>query len=130
MQFCKARSQVVALCSLFIARSSCLETFDSPDADDGDGSGIAALSQVIGENTTLPDEMGLFSARTWRLPPSICKFASEQYYESRLQSESTIENHRIIGEDKFDGSGLRFFPFLTRAMKIAVWKKSMRFAES
>jgi len=74
-----------------------------------EGAGVAALGHILGEHATIPPEMGLFLDRTWRLPPEICRFTSEQYYESRLQSQPGLENQKICGPEKWSGAGLRFF---------------------
>ena len=71
------------------------------------GSGIAALSHVLAGADTISNDRGLFLSETWRLHPSICKFTSEQYYESRLTSVSNLHVQEIIGNSPHVGSGLR-----------------------
>ena len=73
-----------------------------------EGAGVAALGHILGEHATIPPQVGLFLDRTWRLPPEICRFTSEQYYENRLQSQPGLENRLICGPDRWSGSGLGF----------------------
>src|SRR4029077_16607248 len=49
-----------------------------------DGVGVSALEHLLGEHQTMPAERGLFLPVTRRLPPSICEFTSEVYYDGRL----------------------------------------------
>jgi len=75
-----------------------------------EGAGIAALDHVLDGAVTMPDTKGLFLENTWRLHPEICRFTSEQYYDSRLESLPGLENQSIIGRPPFAGHGLRFVP--------------------
>ncbi len=79
-------------------------------ADHPQASGVAALSHILGEAATMPEDRGLFLRDTWRLHPSICQFTSEQYYEGRLQSMDGLQQQEIAGNSRFTGSGLRFVP--------------------
>jgi uncharacterized protein len=47
---------------------------------------------------------------TWRLHPNICRFTSEMFYESRLQSRPGLEYQRIVAAGPVQGSGLRLLP--------------------
>ena len=62
-----------------------------------EGSEIAALSHLIGDSQTITEGQGLFLDTTYRMHPNICRFTSEQYYESRLGSEPTLKNQVITG---------------------------------
>jgi predicted RecB family nuclease len=73
-----------------------------------EGSGIAALSHVLGDQATIAPNMGLFLEHTWRLHPLICQFTSEQYYDDRLVSNTGLESQRIVGTGQLAGAGLRF----------------------
>jgi len=48
-------------------------------------SGRSTLDYFLGEHPTVPDNLGIFLARTWRLHPGICDFVSGAVYEDRLQ---------------------------------------------
>ena len=59
---------------------------------------------------TLPSDRGLFLDHTWRMAPKICRFTSEQFYESQLGSRDGLERQCVIGPGPLSGQGLRFFP--------------------
>ena len=40
-------------------------------------SGLSALDYVMRDHATVPPELGIFLARTWRLHPEICRFISQ-----------------------------------------------------
>lgn len=75
-----------------------------------EGSGVSALEHLLDGHETIPAQTGLFLDRTWRLHPSICRFASEVYYERRLESREGLERQALEGATPFEGSGLFFAP--------------------
>ncbi|MCA9759264.1 MAG: AAA family ATPase [Candidatus Eisenbacteria bacterium] len=62
-----------------------------------EGAEVSALSHLLGGAKTLPPDRGVFLETTWRLPPSICSFTSELYYESRLQPRDGLAHQAVIG---------------------------------
>jgi len=75
-----------------------------------DGASASALSHLLGDAGTLPDELGVFLDHTHRLHPEICTFISEVFYEGRLRSTDGLERQRIGGTGELGGSGLRWRP--------------------
>ena len=57
-----------------------------------DAAKASALQHLLGEETTVPPDRGIFLAETWRLRPELTAFTSEAYYEGRL------EHAEICGE--------------------------------
>ena len=49
------------------------------------GAGRSALAHLLDGEATMPEHLGLFMDRTWRLHPDICSFTSEVFYEGRLE---------------------------------------------
>jgi uncharacterized protein len=74
------------------------------------GSGVAALCHLLSDDDTMPEDRGLFLAKTWRLHPSICSFTSEMFYDHRLTCVESLSNQEITGDSELVGSGLRFVP--------------------
>lgn len=74
-----------------------------------DGAGVSGLEHVLAGEATIPDELGLFLDRTWRLHPEICAFISEQVYDGRLESEAQCANQQIENELIGGRAGLRWF---------------------
>jgi len=71
---------------------------------------ISALEHILGEHKTIPDKMGVFLDKTWRLNPKIAEFTSILYYENRLNSIDGLDKQVIDGNSPFAGSGLYIVP--------------------
>ena len=74
------------------------------------GSGVAALSHILGPKATIDAKEGIFLSDTWRLHPDICRFTSEQYYDDRLKSRSGLEKLKIVDSAGNEAFGLQFVP--------------------
>jgi len=79
-----------------------------------EGSDVSALSHLLDGAETMPQNLGLFLAETWRLHPDIARFTSEIYYEGRVRARPGLEHQAVLprGTDKLHlvGSGLRYLP--------------------
>ncbi len=75
-----------------------------------EGTAISALEHVLDGHLTIAPDRGLFLEETWRLPPEICDFTSELFYEKRLLARSPRGRQVLSGAPPFDGSGLWFVP--------------------
>jgi predicted RecB family nuclease len=67
------------------------------------GSGSSVLEHVLGEHETIAEELGLFLEETRRMHPTVCRFVSDAFYESRLRSIDTCGERRTS-----DGVGVRW----------------------
>lgn len=77
-----------------------------------EGTAVSALAHWLGSARTMPPARGLFLDRTWRLPPAICAFTSECYYEHRLTPIDGLEQQCIGGDPHWAGSGLDYLPLV------------------
>jgi uncharacterized protein len=75
-----------------------------------EGTEVSALEHVLEGHRVIPEGRGLFLAESWRLPPEICSFTSELFYEGRLQARSDAGLQRLVGAGRFDGAGLWYVP--------------------
>jgi uncharacterized protein len=76
-----------------------------------DGVDASALEHLLPEGQkTIPAGRGIFLDKTWRLPPAICVFTSELFYENRLESRPGLERQVLSGAPPFEGAGLWFVP--------------------
>lgn len=75
-----------------------------------EGADVSALAHLLGDDATMPPELGVFLPQTRRLHPAICEFTSAMFYDGKLTSLAGLEAQRINGTPPFDGSGLRFVP--------------------
>ena len=73
-----------------------------------EGAGVSGLDHVLAGAATMPEHLGLFFDRSWRLHPEICRFISEQIYDGRLESEAHCTIQRIDDGPIAGGSGLRW----------------------
>lgn len=71
-----------------------------------EGADCSALQHILGEHQTMPPEQGIFLPETWRLPPSVCAYTSEMFYEGRVHSLPGLERQRLVGAPPLDGAGL------------------------
>ncbi len=69
-------------------------------------SGLSCLGYATAGEPVIPDHKGVFLSRSWRLPPNLCGFISEQFYERRLEAEERNTPNRVIWTGQ--GSGLQF----------------------
>jgi uncharacterized protein len=67
------------------------------------GGGRSVLEHVLRDEATMPPERGVFLSETRRMHPDVCRFISEQIYESRLVSYPDCANQST----EF-GTGLRW----------------------
>jgi superfamily I DNA and/or RNA helicase len=70
------------------------------------GADRSALEHILKEHPTVPPERGIFLPETWRLPPAICAFTSEVFYEGKLHSKSGLEQRELRNTGLIDGAGL------------------------
>jgi uncharacterized protein len=75
-----------------------------------EGAEASALSHLLDGHKTITPDRGLFLGQSWRLPPDICSFTSEVFYESRLTSRPENSNQRLDVAGPLAGTGLRFIP--------------------
>lgn len=75
-----------------------------------EGSDISALAHLLDGRSTISEGKGLFLAETWRLHPTICKFASELFYEGRLFSLEGLQRQNIQAPEPFSKAGLWYVP--------------------
>jgi predicted RecB family nuclease len=72
------------------------------------GADRSALAHLLGDDATIPPELGLFLEHTYRLHPAITEFTSDAFYDGRLESRDDLEQQRVRGPAPLGGSGLRF----------------------
>lgn len=72
-----------------------------------DGVGVSALEHYLGTHKTMPEELGMFLADTWRFGPAICDFTSEVFYERKLKPTSKLQLERqALAGGPISGAGL------------------------
>ena len=71
--------------------------------------GDSVLEHLLGDAQTVPEDRGLFLARTRRMHPAVCGFISEMVYESRLESWEGCAN-RSVSVGGQEEVGIRFIP--------------------
>jgi predicted RecB family nuclease len=70
------------------------------------GADRSALAHLLGNDDTMPEELGLFLDDTWRLHPSITAFTSDAFYEGRLRSRPDLERQSVVTERRLPSAGV------------------------
>jgi uncharacterized protein len=65
----------------------------------------SVLGHLLGEETTVPPDRGIFLERTWRLRPELTAFTSQAYYAGRLECEGSCADRSVQA-----GNGLVYRP--------------------
>lgn len=61
--------------------------------------GLSCLEYLLQDNATIPPELGVFLATTWRMTPALTAFISESFYDGRLQSEALTHARKLVLPD-------------------------------
>jgi predicted RecB family nuclease len=62
-------------------------------------SGMSALEYMLGNHGVIPEDMGIFLERTYRMHPAVCQPLSEVVYEGKLKSAQNNDRQRISVPD-------------------------------
>ena len=74
------------------------------------GADLSALEHILKDHPTMPPDRGIFLPETWRLPPAICAFTSEVFYEGKLHSLPGLERRALSNTGPIGGAGLWVLP--------------------
>lgn len=58
-------------------------------------SGTSILEYYLQDHATVPEDLGIFLPKTWRMRPEICSFISNAFYDGRPNHESCAEERAI-----------------------------------
>ena len=92
--------------------------------------GVSALEHVLGDESVIPDHLGLFISHTRRMHPDLCAFTSEVFYEGQLEPLAGLERQAIGGTGPLAGTGLRRAAVHTSATRAPRPRRPPRSAES
>jgi len=62
-------------------------------------SGLSALDYMLGGHCVIPEDMGIFLERTYRMHPAVCLPLSEVVYEGKLKAAKNNDRQRISVPD-------------------------------
>jgi predicted RecB family nuclease len=72
-----------------------------------EGVGVSALEHYLGQHKTMPAELGMFLADTWRFGSAICDFISEVFYERKLKPTQALQlDRQRLDGGPISGAGL------------------------
>ena len=89
-----------------------------------EGAEVSALEHILDGAETMPDELGLFLATTYRMHPKVCAFISEVAYDGRLHSEPDLERQSVDGR-----AGLMWVPVEHEGNRTASTEEAKRVRE-
>ena len=73
--------------------------------------GLSVLEFLLGRDATIPPERGIFLDQSRRLKPSICRFVSDAFYDSRLSThESTAQRSLDLQGTNLPNEGIVMVP--------------------
>jgi uncharacterized protein len=78
-----------------------------------DDSGLSILDYLLQGQATVSPERGIFLDHTRRLHPSVCRFISDAFYESRLAADPITAKRRLVFDEPIEGirtEGIHFLP--------------------
>jgi predicted RecB family nuclease len=58
-------------------------------------SGESILQYLLQNKPTIPNDLGIFLSRTWRMRPEICEFISDAIYDGRLAAEPVTSDREL-----------------------------------
>jgi predicted RecB family nuclease len=58
--------------------------------------GLSCLQYVLHDQSTVPEDRGVFLAKTRRMHPDVCRFISDAVYDGRLGSIAETARHRVL----------------------------------
>ena len=58
-------------------------------------SGLSILQYMMQGSPTIPDDLGIFLSRTWRMRPELCEFISDAVYDGRLTAEAVTSSREL-----------------------------------
>lgn len=61
-----------------------------------DKAGLSCLQYFLGDHAVVPEALGIFLERTFRMHPSVCEPLSKVVYEGKLVSDAATQNQAII----------------------------------
>lgn len=74
------------------------------------GADLSALEHILKDHPTIAADRGIFLPETWRLPPAVCAFTSEVFYEGKLHSLPGLERRALRNTGPIEGAGLWVLP--------------------
>jgi uncharacterized protein len=69
------------------------------------GCGVSVLKHLLGDAPTIPEDLGIFLEKSYRMHPDVCAFISEIVYAGRLHSDQSAARRATSW-----GTGIRFVP--------------------
>ncbi len=58
--------------------------------------GLSCLQYFLGDHAVVPEELGIFLERTFRMHPAVCEPLSKVVYEGKLVSDAATQNQAIV----------------------------------
>lgn len=65
--------------------------------------GLSILEYLLGTQSTIPPERGIFLKNTHRLHPAVCRFISDAFYDSRLQAAEGNDKRVLSFDERMSG---------------------------
>jgi uncharacterized protein len=75
-----------------------------------DGAAASALEHLVGDDTTIASDRGLFLGTTFRLHPDVNRYVSDAFYGGRLEPDNANARQVVAPGAVLEGTGVRLLP--------------------
>jgi superfamily I DNA and/or RNA helicase len=77
-----------------------------------EGAAASALEHLVGDDTTIAPDRGLFLGTTYRLHPDVNGYISDAFYGGRLRPDAANGRQALASGPLLDGTGIRLLPVI------------------
>lgn len=117
-QLARADVLAVAAAGASVALLRDLQQLDQPPRGlHPPGAEAPALGHVLGEAATIDPARGVSLGETCRLPPGICGFTSEVFYDGRLRARPGLDRRALVNAGRSMGRGCGSCRWSTRGAR-------------
>jgi superfamily I DNA and/or RNA helicase len=93
--------------------------------------GLSTFEYLIEQQTTLPEDKGIFLDTTFRMHEDVNNFISSYFYDEKLTNHNITNDRHLKHESKeFKSQGYNFYLFLTKEILKLVSRKYRKFQRS
>ena len=110
-QMSLANTAVISRCAKSIILVGDQQQLSQPTkANHKFGGGLSVLEYWMNNKKVVPNNLGIFLSKSWRMEPSIASIVSDIFYESKLKSYNKNCDNKIIWKEKIKSSSGVYFP--------------------
>ncbi len=110
-QMSLANTAVISRCAKSIILLGDQQQLSQPTkAEHQFGGGLSCLEYWINNKKVVPENLGIFLGKSWRMEPSITSIVSELFYEGKLKSNEKNNKNKLILTNPIQSSNGNYIP--------------------